>query len=97
MKKFIVPAIAAGLLMSAAAPAQAQSCLRMRVTASGETSMWNRPEPARESAIAAWSASARQQAGEAYASWDKASSKKLDCAPVSKSTVRCTAMGTPCK
>jgi hypothetical protein len=89
--------VVAGVFSLVSQPAQAQNCLRMSVSASGSTSMWNTPDPAKESAVAAWSAAARKQAGAAYASWDIARSKKLECAPVSKSTVRCTATATPCR
>jgi hypothetical protein len=78
-------------------PASAQTCLRMVVSASGSTSMWNNEEPARSSATAAWPAAASEKAGPDYASWELARGKNVSCAPVSKSTVRCTATATPCK
>ena len=92
---FVIAAIAVSL--SAPSSAWAETCLRMVVSASGSTSMWNNEAPARESAIVAWSATAARDAGADYATWAAARSKTLTCAPVAKSTVRCTAKATPCK
>jgi hypothetical protein len=95
-RRLLLTAVAIASL--AAAPAAfAETCLRMVVSASGSTSMWNNEEPARQSAIAAWPSAATQKAGPEYASWALARGKNVSCAPVAKSTVRCTATATPCK
>lgn len=56
-------------VLATAQPAAAETCLRMVVSASGSTSMWNKEELARTSAIAAWPAAASETAGADYASW----------------------------
>jgi len=88
----------AGLAAAGMAHAQpADQCLRMQVSATGETAMWNHQAEAEKSAISAWTAQAAKQAGAAYSQWDKAKGKSVKCDLASKSTVRCTAKGTPCK
>ncbi|UTD27903.1 hypothetical protein DB459_14245 [Bradyrhizobium sp. WD16] len=84
-------------VLATAQPAAAETCLRMVVSASGSTSMWNKEELARTSAIAAWPAAASETAGADYASWGAARGKTVACALATKSTVRCTAKATPCK
>lgn len=90
--------IAAATASLAAAPeASAETCLRMVVSASGSTSMWNNEGAAKQSAIVAWSAAAAKDHGPDYASWALARGKNVSCAPVAKSTIRCTATAAPCK
>jgi len=90
--------VSAGIAAAGVAQAQpADQCLRMQVSATGETAMWNHQAEAEKSAINAWTAQAAKQAGAAYSQWDKARAKSVSCDLASKSTVRCTARGTPCK
>jgi hypothetical protein len=88
---------AASLAIVSAHPAAAETCLRMGVSATGSPSMWNNEEQARQSAIGAWPAAAREKAGPEYSSWELARGKNVTCALASKSTVRCTATAMPCK
>lgn len=73
------------------------NCLRTKVTAEGQETMWNRKPEAMSSASIAWMLKARQQVGAPYADWSKARSKEINCRTISKSTIRCTATATPCK
>lgn len=94
--------VALGLLMAAGIAGKgnaqpADKCLRLVVSATGKQAMWNRKADAEHSAIAAWTQKAQRQAGAAYSRWSNARRKKIACAPVSKSTIRCTASATPCR
>jgi hypothetical protein len=83
--------------LAAAANAQpATKCLRMEITANGSQAMWNHKSDAEKSAVAAWTTKAAKDAGPAYAKWSSAQRKSVNCVAVSKSTIVCTAKGTPC-
>lgn len=73
------------------------SCLRMKVEATGATTMWNEKDAAKRYAVEAWQKSARTDPGPAYAFWGNARYKSLKMNIVSKSTISYTAKATPCK
>lgn len=95
--------VAAGLVIATALAGtdivhaqSAAKCLRMEISAAGSQAMWDRKADAEKSAIAAWTEKATKDAGPAYSKWTSAQRKSITCVPVSKSTIRCTAKGTPC-
>lgn len=73
------------------------SCVRMKVEATGDTTMWNQEAAAKKSAIAAWEKAARVDPGPAYSFWGNARYKKVKRNIVSKSTINVTVKATPCK
>ena len=75
----------------------ADQCLRMQIRATGAPTMWNRKPDAEKSTIDAWTEQTAKQAGVPYSQWAKARAKSITCDLASKSTIRCTAKGTPCK
>jgi hypothetical protein len=92
--------VLAATVIAAAGMAHAQNtdqCLRMVVSATGDSAMWNHQAEAEKNAVSAWTAQAAKQAGAAYSQWGKAKAKNIACEPVSKSTIRCTAKAMPCK
>jgi hypothetical protein len=97
-------AIALAVCVLAMQPAAALTCLAGRVSATGATAAG--PKGA-GNAYQAWSAKVTSQYGSAYATWNNAHAKSINCIDVNPKPppnspplvpmYQCTAVGSPCK
>lgn len=101
-------ALIATCLLSASPQDASAECLRIKIE--GEAIAKTEPggpvpdptrEPrARSGAISAWEASAAKRAGEPFASFSKATGKRIVCKPMARnlrSPYHCRVTGTPCR
>ena len=96
----IVAAAVAGLsVMAGTSPAEAKTCRDMitaKSRSAAQVSDESRLRRARDSAIANWSARARDTYGWAYRFWRRSDDRKVECGG-GASAKHCTATAKPCR